>query len=90
MKKDRKIEIQADSPLAGYDKVLTDVVRLLESGRRAAAWSVNSIMTATYWMIGRRIVEFNQRGQGRAPYGNELIVRFLRTLRNATDRASDA
>jgi predicted nuclease of restriction endonuclease-like (RecB) superfamily len=81
MKRDRRIEIQADSPLAGYNKVLTDVVRLLESGRRAAAWSVNSIMTATYWMIGRRIVEFNQRGQGRAPYGNELIVRLSADLK---------
>ena len=76
VKKDRKIEIQADSPMADYDKVLTDVVRLLESGRRAAAWSVNSIMTATYWLIGRRIVEFNQGGEGRAPYGSQLIAQL--------------
>ena len=30
-------------------------------------------MTATYWEIGRRIVEFEQKGDTRAEYGEELI-----------------
>jgi len=30
-------------------------------------------MTATYWEIGRRIVEFEQRGAKRAEYGAELL-----------------
>ncbi len=68
--------------MAGYDEVLADVVRLLESGRKAAAWSVNSIMTATYWLIGRRIVEFNQRGEGKAPYGSQLIAQLSVDLKN--------
>jgi predicted nuclease of restriction endonuclease-like (RecB) superfamily len=82
MKPNRKTELQADNPIAGYDKVLADVVRLLESGRRAAAWSVNSIMTATYWLIGRRIVEFNQLGKGKAPYGKKLIVQLSADLKS--------
>lgn len=68
--------------MAGYDEVLVDVVKLLESGRKAAAWSVNSIMTATYWLIGRRIVEFNQQGEGKAQYGKKLIVQLSADLRN--------
>lgn len=53
----------------GYDAVLTDVVHLIEAARRAAARSVNAVMTATYWAIGRRIVEHEQHGRRRAEYG---------------------
>ena len=37
-------------------------------------------MTATYWEIGRRIVEFEQRGEKRADYGEELIRRLADDL----------
>jgi hypothetical protein len=47
-----------------YDEVLSGVVELLEQARHAAARSVNVIMTATYWEIGRRIVEFEQGWRG--------------------------
>ena len=30
-------------------------------------------MTATYWEIGRRIVDFEQGGEKRAEYGKELL-----------------
>ena len=59
-----------------YDEVLSGVVELLEQARRAAARSVNAIMTATYWEIGRRIVEYDQSGEERAEYGQELMVRL--------------
>ena len=49
-----------------YAAVLTDVTRLLGSARHAAARSVNSIMAASYWAAGRRIVESEQEGKGRA------------------------
>lgn len=59
-----------------YDEVLTGVVELLDAARRASARAVNSLMTATYWETGRRIVESEQRGAKRAHYGEELIVRL--------------
>jgi hypothetical protein len=37
-----------------YGDVLSAMVELLESARRTSARAVNSIMTATYWEIGRR------------------------------------
>jgi predicted nuclease of restriction endonuclease-like (RecB) superfamily len=52
------------------------IVALLEAGRRAAARSINALMTAVYWEIGRRIVEFEQGGQDRAAYGDTLISRL--------------
>ncbi|HTJ98899.1 MAG TPA: DUF1016 N-terminal domain-containing protein [Bordetella sp.] len=33
-------------------------------------------MTATYWEIGRRIVEFEQGGSDRTAYGDALIKRL--------------
>ena len=44
--------------------------------RLAAARSVNALMTAAYWEVGRRIVEFEQGGEGRAGYGEALIKRL--------------
>ena len=41
-----------------YTGLLTGVSDLLEQARHAAARSVNQILTATYWEIGRRIVDF--------------------------------
>ena len=64
----------------GYDAVLADVVRLVEAGRSAAARSVNAVMTATYWGIGRSIVEEELRGAARAGYGEELVVNLSRDL----------
>jgi hypothetical protein len=37
-------------------------------------------MAATYWAIGRRIVEHEQHGAERAGYGEELIVRLSSDL----------
>jgi predicted nuclease of restriction endonuclease-like (RecB) superfamily len=64
----------------GYDVVLAEVVNLLEEARRSAARSVNAIMTATYWEIGRRIVEYEQSGQDKAQYGKKLIEKLSRDL----------
>lgn len=62
--------------LQDYDGIRSDIVSLVESARHAAARSVNALMTASYWAVGRRIVEFEQGGQGRAAYGEELIKRL--------------
>ena len=56
------------------------VSTLLEEARRAAARSVNAILTATYWEIGRQIVVFEQEGQERATYGSALLKRLSSDL----------
>jgi len=63
-----------------YDDMLSGVVDLLEASRRTAARSVNALMTATYWEIGRRIVEHEQAGETRAEYGEEVLKRLARDL----------
>ena len=66
--------------LPGYDTLHAGVVELLESARHLAARSVNALMTAAYWEIGRRIVEAEQGGKERAEYGERLIVRLAHDL----------
>lgn len=73
---------KADLPIA-YGDIHTDIVIMLENARRSAARSVNSLMSASYWEIGRRIVEFEQGGEERAGYGEALIKRLALDL---TDR----
>ncbi len=65
---------------AGYDGVLSGMVELLDAARRASARVVNSLMTATYWEMGRRIVEQEQAGSERAGYGEELLARLSTDL----------
>ncbi|MBI4917268.1 MAG: DUF1016 domain-containing protein [Acidobacteria bacterium] len=82
MTKKKEIVVRREnSPdLPGYGQVLADVARLLESARRAAARSINAVMTATYWEIGRQVVEYEQGGRARAGYGEELIERLAGDL----------
>ena len=61
---------------ADYKGIHGDIVAILEGSRRAAARSVNALMTATYWEVGRRVVEFEQGGENRAAYGQALLVRL--------------
>jgi predicted nuclease of restriction endonuclease-like (RecB) superfamily len=64
----------------GYSGMHGDIVALLESARRTAARSVNALMTASYWEIGRRIVEFEQGGEDRATYGQALLPKLSADL----------
>jgi len=64
----------------GYARIHKGIVELLDAARHAAARSVNALMTASYWKIGRRIVEAEQRGRRRAGYGEQLIERLSADL----------
>ncbi len=59
---------------------IDDIKQIINEGRNAAYRSVNSVMIATYWSIGRRIVEEEQQGKQRAEYGAELIKVLAKTL----------
>ena len=63
-----------------YSGLLTGVTKLLEEARHASARSVNEILTVTYWEIGRRIVEYEQKGSEKPGYGEEIIDRLALDL----------
>ncbi len=63
-----------------YSGLVGDIGKLLEAARRNSVRAVNALMTATYWEIGRRLVEFEQVGEKRAEYGQELLKRLSQDL----------
>lgn len=72
--------VQRKALSTDYDNILSGMVELLETARHTAARAVNSVMTATYWEIGRRIVEIEQGGKRRAEYGEQLLERLAEDL----------
>ncbi len=65
---------------SGHFEIVTYVSKIIDAARDSAARSVNSAMTAAYWLIGHRIVEFEQSGEERAEYGTALIERLAEDL----------
>ena len=85
-----KVIVADDAASAGYAQIHSSIVELLSSARLAAARSVNALMTASYWEIGRRIVEAEQKGKRRAGYGEQLIERLSLDLTQAFGRGFSA
>jgi predicted nuclease of restriction endonuclease-like (RecB) superfamily len=73
-----------------YNSIRAGIVELLNIARSAASRSVNALMTATYWEIGRRIVQSEQAGAKRAGYGDVLIRRLAKDLSAAFGRGFGA
>jgi hypothetical protein len=71
----REIMIEQD-----YNNIRTEIVALLHAARTASARSVNALMTASYWSIGRRLVQFEQQGEERAEYGGALVSQLADDL----------
>lgn len=59
---------------------VNDVCSIVEEGRRQAYNAVNSAMIETYWKVGQRIVEEEQRGAERAEYGKHIIEHLSNEL----------
>lgn len=56
-----------------YNSTLSEIAELLEQARKASVQAINILMTSTYWEIGRRIIEFEQKGEKRAQYGKGVL-----------------
>jgi hypothetical protein len=63
-----------------YQDFLSEVSTLLAAARKQAARAVNTVLVATYWELGRRIIEFEQGGKERAGYGEQLLQRLSSDL----------
>lgn len=66
--------------LASYDSVVKDIRQVLEDGRKRAAVHINHELLATYWEVGRIIVEHEQKNPDRAEYGTATLKRLSREL----------
>jgi hypothetical protein len=60
----------ARPPSSMYERIR----KILDSARSNVARSVNTTQVIANWLIGREIVEEEQKGMSRAGYGEELIL----------------
>ncbi|NOX65720.1 MAG: DUF1016 domain-containing protein [Chlorobi bacterium] len=60
-----------------YPDLVGDISKLLETARKESARTINALLTATYWVIGYRIVEFEYQGREREEYYGEKLLRRL-------------
>jgi hypothetical protein len=63
-----------------YQAVVGDVAAIIAAARDSAARSVNAALTVAYWLIGQRLVEYEQSGRDRAEYGTALIEQLADDL----------
>lgn len=61
-------------------KLIEDIRLLVTDSQRQVASAINTAMVETYWGIGRRIVEEEQKGKAKAEYGMALIEELGKTL----------
>lgn len=62
--------------------LVTDIQKILHTARTKSYAAVNFAMVEAYWQVGRRIVEEEQKGKGRADYGTQLIKSLSKSLTN--------
>ncbi|MCZ0953435.1 MAG: PDDEXK nuclease domain-containing protein, partial [Rhodospirillaceae bacterium] len=77
---DKDREKIPNEPTPDNAAVFGRIVNILEDARSHVARTVNSAMVVAYWLIGREIVEEEQKGQKRADYGKAVIEDLSRRL----------
>jgi len=60
--------------------LIEEIKTILTVARQKAATAINFAMVEAYWLIGKRIVEEEQHGKGRAGYGQFLLKELSQKL----------
>jgi DUF1016 N-terminal domain len=68
------------APTPDFEQAYERIRAVLVDARNHAYQAINAAMVAAYWEIGRAIVEEEQRGQERADYGKQLLLRLSERL----------
>ena len=63
-----------------FSVLISDVQDIIEYGRKQAYAAVGQATIATFWNVGKRIVEELQQGEARAGYGTRLIKNLAETI----------
>ena len=66
--------------LSSDTNFIREIKELVNSAKQRVVTSINIAMVYTYYEIGRRIVEQEQKGKHRAHYGNVLIKQLSAEL----------
>lgn len=63
-----------------FESLVTSIVEIHQQAQAFAFKAVNIGLTLRNWLIGHRIVEFEQQGSDRAAYGQRLLPELARKL----------
>ena len=63
-----------------YRLLIKQISSAVSEAKKQVATTINSALVETYWNIGKHIVEFEQDGQTRAKYGEQLLVNLSKDL----------
>lgn len=74
----KPLAITADTEL---NKLADNIACLVNETKSRLAQTVNLTLVATYWNIGKYIVEFEQQGNAKAKYGTSLLSSLAKLLR---------
>ena len=61
---------------------IKEIKQIIEESKKLVVRNVNTIMLHSYWSIGKRIVEEEQKGNVRADYGSSLLKELSKELTN--------
>ena len=64
-----------------YQVLLNSIGNLLNEARQKTYQQINTILTKTYWEIGRHIVVYEQESREKAVYGSHLLDRLSNDLK---------
>jgi len=81
-----KGQSNALDPVNDIAVLVERVVTIIEEARSRVLRTVNSEMVLLNWQIGREIVEYVQRGDPRAEYGEEVIEDLSKQLQSRVGR----
>lgn len=60
--------------------LVDEIETAVSNAKKEIAEKVNSVITETYWKIGKYIVEFEQDGNVKAAYGSKLLTTLSHQL----------
>lgn len=64
-----------------FDKLVINIQNTHEELQRSAVKTVNQALTVRNWLIGLYIVEFEQKGEDRAKYGERLLPELSESVK---------
>ena len=70
-------------------QLIHQITEVITQARQHVRQSVNSAMVASYWEIGRLIVEHEQQGQARAAYGQRQLAELSKRLTERLGKGFD-
>ena len=63
-----------------YHLLIQQISLVVSDAKKQVATTINNALIETYWNIGKYIVEFEQDGNTRAKYGEQLLLNLSKDL----------